>query len=91
MITLMVEMKGEVQGVGLRAFVERSARVFGINGEVWNCSDGSVKAYVQHKDSAHLHAFIKIINTGPGEVENLHIEPVTVSPIYESFTIAPTR
>jgi acylphosphatase len=91
MITLMLEMKGEVQGVGLRAFIERSARIFGIKGEVWNCSDGSVKSYVQHTDSAHLHAFIKLIHDGPGTVVNLHIEPVTVSPTYEAFKIAPTR
>ncbi|MEQ1821592.1 MAG: acylphosphatase [Fimbriimonadaceae bacterium] len=91
MITILVEMKGKVQGVGFRAFIERSARIFRITGEVWNCSDGSVKAYVQHADSAHIDAFIKLIQDGPAEVESIKLEPITVSPTYETFKIAPTR
>ena len=37
-------MRGRVQGVGYRAFVEREALAAGVEGWVRNCRDGSVEA-----------------------------------------------
>jgi acylphosphatase len=39
-----VSIRGRVQGVGYRAFVEREALAGGLEGWVRNCSDGSVEA-----------------------------------------------
>jgi acylphosphatase len=39
-----VAVKGRVQGVGYRAFVEREALAVGLEGWVRNCFDGSVEA-----------------------------------------------
>jgi len=39
-----VSIRGRVQGVGYRAFVEREALAAGLEGWVRNCSDGSVEA-----------------------------------------------
>lgn len=39
-----VSIRGRVQGVGYRAFVEREALVAGLEGWVRNCHDGSVEA-----------------------------------------------
>lgn len=39
-----VAVRGRVQGVGYRAFVEREALAAGVEGWVRNCHDGSVEA-----------------------------------------------
>jgi len=39
-----VAVRGRVQGVGYRAFVEREALAAGLEGWVRNCHDGSVEA-----------------------------------------------
>jgi acylphosphatase len=39
-----VSIRGRVQGVGYRAFVEREALAAGLEGWVRNCRDGSVEA-----------------------------------------------
>ena len=40
-------VRGRVQGVGFRWFVEREAHILGINGWVRNNSDGSVEVLAQ--------------------------------------------
>jgi acylphosphatase len=39
-----IVVRGRVQGVGYRAFVEQEALAFGLEGWVRNCRDGTVEA-----------------------------------------------
>ena len=71
MVAILVTVKGQVQGVGFRAFVHRTAITLGISGEVWNAPDGSVMVHAQHADEAHLYAFVRLLADGPGIVEEI--------------------
>lgn len=41
----LYRVRGQVQGVGFRYFVERAAHALGVNGYVRNLDDGSVEVY----------------------------------------------
>jgi acylphosphatase len=56
-------IKGRVQGVGYRAFVVRTAGVFGLDGWVRNLSDRSVEA-VFEGDRPSIEAAIKRLYEG---------------------------
>ena len=47
--TFAVEVKGRVQGVGYRAWVEKKARDFDLQGWVMNSEDKSVKMEISGK------------------------------------------
>jgi acylphosphatase len=57
-------IKGRVQGVGYRAFVVRTAGVFGLDGWVRNLPDRSVEA-VFEGDRPSIEAAIKRLYEGP--------------------------
>ncbi len=44
MVVYRVVLSGRVQGVGFRAWIERTARTLGLSGWVRNLRDGSVEA-----------------------------------------------
>jgi acylphosphatase len=54
-------VRGRVQGVGFRWFVEREAHMLGISGWVRNNSDGSVEVFAQgtRDQLAGLHARLR--------------------------------
>jgi acylphosphatase len=64
MIIRHVIVRGRVQGVGFRAFVEREALRRGLEGWVRNCRDGSVEA-VFAGDSAVVADMIETCRRGP--------------------------
>lgn len=72
-----IVVRGRVQGVGYRAFVQRVAEELGLTGEVWNRRDGTVELIAQHADEAFLHDLVHRLRQGPGRVEgiNLYVEP----------------
>lgn len=90
MAAITVVITGYVQGVGFRDFVRRSALVFGLEGKVWNRSDGDVEMILQHGDESHLHAFVKILPNGPGRVDSVDVEPAAEQE-WDGFTIGATR
>ena len=53
MITRRYLVRGRVQGVGFRWFVEREARVIGIAGWVRNTNDGGVEVLAQGTEEQH--------------------------------------
>ena len=51
--TYTVEVKGRVQGVGYRAWVEKKVRDFDLQGWVMNSEDKSVKMELSGKKKKH--------------------------------------
>ncbi|HEV8014671.1 MAG TPA: acylphosphatase [Stellaceae bacterium] len=64
MTAMRVEIIGEVQGVGFRAFVTRAARARGLRGWVRNRRDGSVEALLIG-DEAAVVAVVAQCRRGP--------------------------
>jgi acylphosphatase len=83
-------IRGRVQGVGFRNFVREAARGYGVSGEVWNRSDGAVEAVAEHSDPGILEAFAAALESGPGYIRDLQVEPATGRG-YGSFEVGPTR
>lgn len=59
-----VVMRGRVQGIGFRAFVENAAQERYLQGWVRNRNDGSVEALLAGRPEA-VDAVIKSLHTGP--------------------------
>jgi acylphosphatase len=64
MIATRIEVFGQVQGVGFRAFVTRYARARGLRGWVRNRRDGSVEALLIG-EPASVEAAIEQCRRGP--------------------------
>ena len=77
-VMLHILVRGRVQGVGYRAFVEREAVKRGIEGWVRNRRDGSVEA-VLAGDDAVVAAVIEACRRGPfaARVDALDQRPAT--------------
>jgi len=63
MVKARLVISGDVQGVGLRAFIKRIARMYGIKGVVRNLDDGTVEVYCECKDDETLKKFCEIISS----------------------------
>jgi acylphosphatase len=59
-----VAIRGRVQGVGYRAWVEVKALELGVQGWVRNCRDGSVEAVLAGPEDAVL-SMIEVCRDGP--------------------------
>ncbi len=81
-------VRGRVQGVGFRWFVEREAHLLGIAGWVRNSSDGSVEVVAQgtRDQLAGLHGRLR---EGPraSRVDEVDVSPAEVEPGLSSFRI----
>jgi len=74
-------VRGRVQGVGFRWFVEREAHILGISGWVRNNSDGSVEVLAQGTRD-QLLGFRSRLRQGPraarvDDVEEFEAKPVS--------------
>jgi len=81
-------IRGRVQGVGYRAFAERSGQHLGLHGWVRNLADGSVEAEAQGETDT-LAAFEALLRQGPplGRVRDLVIENIGLQAAETSFAI----
>ena len=66
---------GQVQGVGYRAFAQRSAKSFSLKGRARNLKDGSVEILATGTKQ-NLEDFEKILRQGP---PHARVESVTVT------------
>jgi acylphosphatase len=84
-------ISGRVQGVGYRAFVQRTAGALGLKGWVRNLRDRRVEALVADTDSQTLQRFESSLREGPSRslVERLECRVVEASFVWEDFIIAP--
>lgn len=86
---VFVRVKGRVQGVGYRYYVQRVARQLGLTGYVRNEPDASVLAEAQGPRAA-LEDFLQRLQTGPmlAEVTDLRVDWIDPVPQEREFTIA---
>ncbi len=88
---LHAHIEGHVQGVGFRAFVERSARQFKLKGWVRNRWDGSVEV-VAEGDRMILEKLLALLRVGPhgANVSNLIFGWQPASGEFTSFSVRRT-
>jgi acylphosphatase len=91
-----VLIRGRVQGVGYRAWTERTACERGLGGWVRNRRDGAVEA-VFMGETAVVDAMVAVCRAGPAAARVDHIEQVVAEPGLldlcrpnERFTVLPT-
>lgn len=94
LVHLMI--KGKVQGVGYRAFVEQRARQLGLEGWVRNREDGCVECAVAG-DADKVDALIEACNDGPPgsrvdavDPSQTNEEMLFMRPSGEKFSVLPT-
>ncbi|MCX8083636.1 MAG: acylphosphatase [Calditerrivibrio sp.] len=86
---LQILVKGRVQGVGYRAFVQDKATSLKLYGYVKNMPDGSVFIDVQG-DEEKLNLLIDYLKKGPpmSRVDSLDIKPMDILADYTRFSIS---
>ena len=85
-----VVIRGRVQGVGFRGWVEDEAEARALSGWVRNRRDGTVEA-VFAGDAAAVDAMIAACHSGPraAVVDDVRVEDYSSPPV-EGFTALPT-
>ncbi len=81
-------VRGLVQGVGFRYFVQRSAAKHQVRGYVRNLPDGRVEAYAEGIE-ASVKSFYEDLLTGPMFARVEDIEEIVCDPadVYSTFLI----
>lgn len=88
--TVHLLVKGRVQGVGYRAFVEMHASRLDLNGWVRNRLDGSVEAVFQGPAAA-VEEMLALCRSGPPSAEVTGIEIVGDGVgAFDDFEVKPT-
>lgn len=88
MIRYYVLVKGKVQGVGFRFFVQMNATYLGLTGYVRNLYDGSVEFEIQG-DSNLVNNLIEIIQKGNRfiKVESIEQNEISIIDYEKKFII----
>lgn len=81
-------VRGIVQGVGFRAFVQREARRIGVSGWVRNLPDGSVETEAEGREP-QLLGFQRTLRNGPpgSSVESMETEWLEATGALHGFAI----
>ncbi len=87
-IGAQIHVRGLVQGVGYRYFINRNAAKYGLCGYVKNLPNGNVDIFVEG-DRSLIEEFIKDAKCGPmvSRVTDLQIEWKTFENKYTDFRI----
>ena len=85
-------VRGRVQGVGFRAFVQQSALQLGLKGWVRNVGWDQVET-VAEGDKAILEKFIDAVKAGPraSHVEDSRVEWESATGEFDSFQVRSSR
>lgn len=83
-------IRGRVQGVGFRAYVQYKAHSHGVSGWVRNRSDGSVEA-VLHGAPDAVQAVIDAAHRGPRTARVSEVQVSDAQGDYEGFEQRPTE
>ena len=83
-----LHVKGQVQGVGYRAWTVRTANGLGLSGWVKNCPDGSVEVVCEGEDMA-VAQFVKETRSGPrlAEVTDVLVADEQYRQEFEEFKV----
>lgn len=83
-----IMIKGKVQGVGFRYFVNQKANEMGITGWVKNTIDGDVLVLAQGIE-AELKTFTDYLYVGPtrSRVDRITINKMQVSTVFDNFSV----
>jgi acylphosphatase len=83
-----IMVRGMVQGVGFRYFVQRAGRRLGLTGNVCNLPDSTVEIFVEGS-LPKIEEFIAEVRRGPSmaRVERLEIEETVPSGRHSNFLI----
>ena len=83
-----VRVRGVVQGVGFRWFVQRHARALHVRGHARNLADGSVEV-VAIGDAGGIEALLRQLRTGPpaARVNAVDCQTLEPAPHYGDFEI----
>jgi acylphosphatase len=75
-----ITVKGRVQGVSFRYYLDREARRHGVSGWVRNEPDGSVAAHFEGDDGA-VDALVEWCRSGPplAHVQHVAVRPAQVA------------
>jgi acylphosphatase len=83
-----VFVRGRVQGVGFRYFVQECAETLGVSGYVRNLPDGRVEVFAQGREGLVDDLLSRIRKGPPGaHVEETVIEPTHPTALTEGFRI----
>lgn len=87
--TRHLSIKGRVQGVGFRFYMERKARELGVTGWVRNRRDGSVEAVVQGSPEA-VEAMTAWARRGPPSAVVAEVKVSEADGEFSNFEVRPT-
>jgi acylphosphatase len=92
MPTVRVIVRGKVQGVGFRAYVEMQAKALRLDGWVRNRSDGTVEALLSG-EAAVIERMLIALRVGPphSAVINVRSMPEAGAAVEAGFQVLPTE
>jgi acylphosphatase len=84
----LIMVRGRVQGVGFRYFVQNAATRLGLTGNVRNCPDSTVEIVAEGNNRA-IADLIEQVKQGPrlSRVERVDAVDIPVEGTYGSFSI----